>query len=83
MAVLTECSIIVHNQRPVVIDDLPAPIQTLLRRHWRLLHVLEPLLRERILGVCNGLDRTIWSAFLVKLHWIPWLEKKEISEYGV
>ena len=33
MAVMTEYSIIVYNQCPVVIDDLPAWIQTLLRRH--------------------------------------------------
>jgi len=91
IAVVTECSIIVHDRCPVVIDDLPAPIKTLLRRHWRLSYILEPLLRKRILGVCNGLDRTtgrLWAGFVPGSPWttleIPserWLVT-EISNEG-
>lgn len=72
IAVVTECSIIVHDRCPAVTDDLPAPIKTLLRRHWRLSYVLEPFLRKRILGVCNGLDRTIgrlWAGYVAGSPW--------------
>lgn len=63
----------------------------LLRRYWRLSYVLEPLLRKRILGVCNGLDRTIgrlWAGYVPGSPWttleIPserWLVT-EISNEG-
>lgn len=91
IAVVTECSIIVHDRCPVVRDDLPAPIKTLLRRHWRLSCILEPLLRKRIQGVCNGLDKTIgrlWASYVPGSPWttleIPserWLVT-EISNEG-
>lgn len=80
IAVVTECSIIVHDRCPVVIDDLPAPIKTLLRRHWRLLHALEPLLRKRILGVCNGLDKTIGRLWASYVPGSPWRTLKMPSE---
>lgn len=80
IAVVTECSIIVHDRCPVVIDDLPAPMKQLLRRHWRLSYMLEPLLRKRILGVCNGLDRTIGRLWASYVPGSPWTTLEMPSE---
>ena len=66
IAVVTECSIIVHDRCPVVLDNLAVSIKTLLRRYRRLSYVLEPLLRQRILEVRNGLDITVgrlWAGY--------------------
>lgn len=92
IAVVTECSIIVHDRCPVVIDDLPAPMKQLLRRHRRLSYMLEPLLRKRILGVCNGLDRTIgrlWASYVPGSPWTTlempserWLVTERSNECG-
>ena len=92
IAVVTECSITVHDRCPVVTDDLAAPIKMLLRRYWRLSCVLEPLLRKRILRACTGLDRTIgrlWAGYVPGSPWttldIPserWLMTEISNEDG-
>lgn len=92
IAVLNECSIIVHDRCPVVIDDLPVPIRTLLRRHWRLSHTLEPILRKRILENRNGLDITVgrlWAGYVPGSPWTAletpserWLVTNTSSERG-
>ncbi len=72
VAVVTECSIIMHDRCPVVTDNLPVSIRTLLRRHLWLSYVLEPLLRERILEVRNGLDsavRRLWAGYMPGSPW--------------
>ncbi|KAI4225246.1 MAG: hypothetical protein L6R40_008378, partial [Gallowayella cf. fulva] len=72
IAIVTECSIIVHDRCPAVTDDLPTTIKTLLRRYRRLSHILEPFLRKRILNVRNGLDSTIsrlWTGYVPGSLW--------------
>ena len=72
IAVMTECSIIVHDQCPVVGDNLCTPLRTLLQRYRRLSCVLEPILRKRILEVRNGLDITIgrlWAGYVSGSAW--------------
>ena len=59
IAVVTECSIIVHDLCPPVEENLYTPIRTLLQRYRRLSYVLKPFLRKRILEVRNGLNITI------------------------
>ena len=90
IAVVTECSIIVHDRCPAVTKDLPASIKTLLRRYCRLSHILEPLLRERILEVRNGLDSTVsqlWAGYAPGSPWTAletpserWLVTETLSE---
>jgi hypothetical protein len=80
IADVTECSIIVHDRCPVVIEDLPASIKLLLRRHWRLSYVLESILREGILEAPNGLDITVgrlWAGYVPRS---PWTALKTPSE---
>jgi hypothetical protein len=72
VAVLTECSIVVHDRCPAVIDDLPASIKMLLRRHGRLSSLLEAPLRKRILEFRGGLDSTIrrlWAGYVPGSPW--------------
>ena len=93
IAVVTECSIIVHDRCPVVEDDLCTPIKTLLQRYRRLSCVLEPFLRKRILEVRNGLDITIgrlWAGYMPGSPWsaleMPserWLVTETSSECGL
>ncbi|KAA6415954.1 MAG: hypothetical protein FRX48_00673 [Lasallia pustulata] len=93
IAVVAECSIIVHDRCPAATDNLPASIKTLLRRYWRLLHTLEPLLHERILEVRNGLDSTVsqlWAGYAPGCPWTAletpserWLVTETSSEGGL
>lgn len=45
IAVVTECSIVIHDRYPVVVEDQPAFINPLLHRYQRLSCVFEPLMR--------------------------------------
>ena len=93
IAVVAECSIIVHDRCPAATDNLPALIKTLLRQYWRLLHTLEPLLHERILEVRNGLDSTVsqlWAGYAPGSPWMAletpserWLVTETSSEGGL
>jgi len=93
IAVATECSIIVHDRCPAVIDNLPAPIKALLRRHWRLSCHLEPLLRKWILEVRGGLDSTVvrlWAGYKPGSSWTAletpserWLVTETSNEGGL
>ena len=72
IAVVTECSIVIHDRYPVMVEDQPASINPLLHRYRRLSCVLEPLLRQRILKARNGLDRTIgrlWAGYVSGSSW--------------
>lgn len=72
IAAVTECSIIVHDRCPAVIDGLSSSMKTMLRRHWRLSHLLEPVLRVQIVGLQGGLDRTIsrlWAGYKPGILW--------------
>ena len=72
IAAVTECSIVVHDRCPAVIDGLSPSMKTLLRRHWRLAHFLEPTLRVQILGLQGGLNGTIdrlWAGYKPGTSW--------------
>lgn len=67
-----ECSIIVHGRCPAVIDHLPQPIKTLLQRHKRLSHLLEPSLRKKVLADRGAIDSTVrqlWAGYRPGVHW--------------
>ena len=92
IAVVTECSIIVHDRCPVEVENLPTPIRTLLRRYWRLSYLLEPLLRQSILEAREGLDSTVkrlWTGYEPGGSWAclnapgeRWVVTKTSSERG-
>ena len=93
IAVVTECSIIVHDRCTPVEENLYTPIRTLLQRYRRLSCVLEPFLRKRILEVRNGLDITIgrlWAGYVSGSPWLAlempserWLVTETSSECGL
>ncbi|KAH0566189.1 hypothetical protein GP486_000421 [Trichoglossum hirsutum] len=72
VAVVTECSIIVHDRCPAKVDGLPVSMRALWCRHWRLAHRLEPVLRRHILAHRNGLDitvRRLWQEYQPGVSW--------------
>ena len=93
IAVVTECSIVVHDRCPPVEENLCMPIRTQLQRYRRLSCVLEPILRKRILEVRKGLDITIgrlWMGYVAGSPWsaleMPserWLVTETSSECGL
>ena len=93
IAVVVECAIIIHDRCPVVVADQPASISSLWYRYRRLSCVLEPLVRQRVLKVRNGLDRTIgrlWAGYISGSPWTAlqtpnerWLVTATSSEGGL
>lgn len=83
VAIVTECSIIVQDRCPVLINDLPQPIKQLLRRHWRLSSRLEPLLRKRILEARSCVDSTISGLWGGYVPGSPWTALKTPNERWV
>jgi hypothetical protein len=72
VASLTECSIIVHDRRPANESDTSAETRAMLERCWRLAHLVEVPLRERITMDRVGLDRTVrqlWAGYEPGLSW--------------
>ena len=72
IAAVTECSVIIHDRCPIVVDDLPASVISLLYWYRRLSCILEPFLRQRILEARNGLDRTVgrfWAGYVAGSQW--------------
>ena len=72
LAILLECSTVIHDHCPTDAGDSPAPIKALLRRHWRLSHRFESQVHERILGGSSSLDMTIarvWPAYVPGHPW--------------
>lgn len=72
IADVTECSIIIHDRCPAIVDDLPSLIKVLLRRRQRLACLLEPFLRKRITESRGGLDSTIgrlWTGYKPGSPW--------------
>jgi hypothetical protein len=72
IAVVTECSIIVHDRCPAVIEDLPNSMKALVRQYWRSSLRLEPLLRKLILENRFGLDSTVsrlWAGYVPGSPW--------------
>ena len=93
IAVLTECSSIVYDRYPVVVEDQPAWIIPLLHRYRRVSCMLEPFLRQRVLEARNGLDKTIgrlWAGYVSGSPWTAletpcerWLVTRTSSGEGV
>lgn len=80
IADVIECSIIVHDRCPAVIDHLPSPIKILLGRQQRLACLLEPKLREMITDSPCGLDSTIgrfWMGYNPRSPWTALITPSE------
>ena len=76
----TECSVIIHDRCPTVIDDLPSSIKILLRRFRRLACLLEPTLRKTITESRGGLDGTIGRLWMGYEPGSPWAALETPSE---
>lgn len=83
VAIVTECSIIVHDRCPVFTHDLPPSLKQLLRRHWRLSSRLEPHLRKRILDTRSCIDSTISRLWGGYVPGSPWTALKTPNERWV
>jgi hypothetical protein len=92
IAVVTECSIIVHDRCPAVTDCLPRAVKAMLERHEKLCHLLEPILSEKILAERRGIDSTlrrVWAGYCPGRPWATvespserWLVTKTSTERG-
>lgn len=80
VADVTECSVIIHDRCPAIIDSLPSSIQLLLRRHQRLACLLEPTLRKKITDFRDGLDNTIGRLWMGYKPGSPWTALETPSE---
>ncbi|KAH9056702.1 hypothetical protein EDB87DRAFT_1687037 [Lactarius vividus] len=67
IAIAVHCAVIVHDNTPSILeDDDSRYLIRLLNRHHRLLHFLEPSLRERVPSDPSGFDKglaSLWSGF--------------------
>jgi hypothetical protein len=73
VAIVAECSIIIHDRCPAITDELPGSLITLLRRYWRVCHLLEPIIRKQILARCNAINIAIhklWAGYRPGRDWI-------------
>jgi hypothetical protein len=92
VAVVTECSIIVHDRCPAVTERLPRAVKTILERHEKLCHLLEPILSEKILAERGGIDSTlrrVWAGYRPGRPWATvespserWLTTETSTEGG-
>ncbi|KAH8807698.1 hypothetical protein F5884DRAFT_880995 [Xylogone sp. PMI_703] len=72
VTVVTECSVIIYDHCPTVMDGLPLNIMTLLQRFWRISHRLELKIRTRILTNRCCIDRTVqrmWNGYQPGTAW--------------
>ena len=67
IAIAVHCAVIVHDSTPSILeDDHSHYLIRLLNRHRRLLHFLEPFLREDVQSNQSGFDRgltSLWPGF--------------------
>ncbi|KAH9033550.1 hypothetical protein EDB85DRAFT_1890221 [Lactarius pseudohatsudake] len=64
IAIAVHCAVIVHDNTPSVLeDDHSRYLIRLLNRHHRLLHFLEPSLRERVPSDPSGFDHGLASSW--------------------
>lgn len=80
IAVLTECSITVHDRCPAVPGRLPQAVKTLLERHEKLCHLLEPILSKKILAKRDGIDSTLRRVWAGYRPGRPWATVESPSE---
>jgi hypothetical protein len=80
IAVVTECSIIVHDRCPAVTDCLPRAVKTMLERHEKLCHLLEPILSKNILAERRGIDSTLRRVWAGYCPGRPWAAVESPSE---
>jgi hypothetical protein len=77
---LTECSIIVHDRCPAVTKHLPHAMKTMLQRHEKLCHLLEPILRKKILADRHTIDSTLRQVWMGYRPGSPWATMVSPSE---
>jgi hypothetical protein len=67
IAIAVHCAVSVHDNTPSDLrDDKSGHLARLLNRHHRLLHFLEPFLRERVQSNPSGIDHglaSLWPGF--------------------
>jgi hypothetical protein len=66
VAVITECSIIIHDRCPAITQHFPRSLKPFLQRYKSLSHLLEPILRRRITSDRAGIDSTLrrlWAGY--------------------
>jgi hypothetical protein len=80
IAVVTECTIVVHDRCPAVTARLPRAVKTMLERHEKLCHLLEPILREKILAERGGIDSTLRRVWAGYRPGRPWTTVESPSE---
>ncbi|KAI9742144.1 MAG: hypothetical protein M1818_004044 [Claussenomyces sp. TS43310] len=72
IAVVVECSIVIHDRCPTLLDLLSKTMKTMLLRSRRLSHFLEPVIRKKILADRNGIDdtvRRVWDGYRPGSPW--------------
>ncbi len=75
IAIALHCAAVVRDNTPFILHvDDSCHLKPLLKRHYRLLHFLEPFFQERVQSNSSGFDRglaTIWpgSRRLTHLNW--------------
>ncbi len=77
IAIAVHCAVIVYDNTPSILadDDESRYLTRLLNRHCRLLHFVEPFLRERVQSNPSGFDQgliSLWPGFRrqTSLNWL-------------
>ena len=71
-ATMIECSILIHDRCPKEVNGLPSSVKSLLDRHRRLSHLLEPIIRKNVLLLQGGLNRAVgwlWAGYKPGTSW--------------
>ncbi|KAI9652880.1 MAG: hypothetical protein M1829_001369 [Trizodia sp. TS-e1964] len=69
---LIECSIVVHDRCPASLGSLFPLTRSLLRRHWKLSHLIEPLICELVTGDPSSIDilvSRLWAGYKPGAGW--------------
>ncbi|KAH9056899.1 hypothetical protein EDB87DRAFT_1833454 [Lactarius vividus] len=73
VAIAVHCAVIVHDNTPSILEGDPSRyLNRLLNRHRRLLHCLEPSLRECVQSNPSGFDQglsSLWPGFHRQTSW--------------
>jgi hypothetical protein len=80
VAIVIECCITIHDRCPATTKDLSECLKTLLQRFERLSHLLEKMLRSKILQDRSGIDSTIlrvWTGYRPGCSWTALSEPNE------
>lgn len=80
VAIIIECCIIIHDHCPAITDHLAGNVKALLRRFERSSHMLEVVLRPKVLQYQGGIDlaiQRVWAGYRPGCSWTPEFEPNE------